>query len=107
MRLSVLFAALAVAAPIGFYAGSASAQSYRYYDDQSIVFGRRHAYEGAWCARENVGGGTVQEDCSFDSFERCRRLVIQGNRGFCTQNPAFVAGYGGEPQRKKKRRVQR
>jgi hypothetical protein len=106
MRLSVLFAALAVAAPIGFYAGSASAQSYRYYDDQSIVFGRRHAYEGAWCARENVGGGTVQEDCSFDSFERCRRLVIQGNRGFCTQNPAFT-GYHERPVRKKKRHAHR
>ena len=99
MRLSFLFAALAIAAPFGFYAGSASAQ---FYEDQSIVFGRRHLHEGAWCARENVGGGTVQEDCSFDSFERCRRLVIQGNRGFCTQNPAF-AGYHERPIRKKTR----
>ena len=103
MRLSVLFAALAVAAPIGFYAGSASAQ---YYQDQSIVFGRRHLYEGAWCARENVGGGTVQEDCSFDSFELCRRLVIQGNRGFCTQNPAF-AGFDERAYRKKQKKKRR
>ena len=103
MRLRILFAALAIAAPVGLSAGSASAQ---YYQDQSIVFGRRHLHEGAWCARENVGGGTVQEDCSFDSFELCRRLVIQGNRGFCTQNPAFT-GYHERPIRKKKRRARR
>ena len=106
MRLSSLIAALAVAAPIGLCAGSASAQ---FFEGQSILGGRPHGsvYEGRWCAQENIGGGAVQEDCSFDSFERCRRLVIQGNRGFCTQNPAFVAGYGGEPRRKKKRRVER
>ena len=99
MRLSVLIAALAVAVPFGLCVGSASAQMF--------LFGRRHGYvyEGAWCAREN-NGGSIQEDCTFDSFERCRQAVIQGNRGFCTQNPAFVAGYGGEPQRKKKRRVE-
>ena len=104
MRLSVLIAALAVAAPLGLCAGAASAQLFQ---DQSVLFGRRHGYvyEGAWCARENIGG-SIQEECTFDSFERCREAVVQGNRGFCTQNPAFVAGYGGEPQRKKKRRVQ-
>ena len=103
MRLSALIAALIVAAPLGLCAGSASAQMF---EDQSPLFGRRHGYvyEGAWCARENIGG-SIQEDCTFDSFEACRRLVIQGNRGFCTQNPAYVAGYGGPPQRKKKRRA--
>ena len=103
MRLSVLFAALAVAASIGLCAGSASA---RMFQDQSILFGRRHGYvyEGRWCARENTGGDRVDEDCTFDSFEACRRLVVQGNRGFCTQNPAFT-GYGGPPPRKKKRRA--
>jgi hypothetical protein len=30
--------------------------------------------------------------------------VIQGNRGFCTQNPAFT-GYDVRPTRKKKRRT--
>jgi hypothetical protein len=105
MRLSVLIAALAVAAPLGLCAGAASAQLF---ENQSVLFGRRHGYvyEGAWCARENIGPA-VQEDCTFDSFELCRQAVIQGNRGFCTQNPAFVAGYGGEPRRKKKRRFLR
>ena len=104
MRLPLLIAALVVAGPIGLFAGSASAQMF---EDQSPLFGRRHGYvyEGAWCARENIGG-SIQEDCMFDSFELCRLAVIQGNRGFCTQNPAFVAGYGGPP-RKKKRHVQR
>jgi hypothetical protein len=102
MRLSVLSAALAVAAPLGLCAGSASAQLF---EDQSVLFGRRHGYvyEGAWCARENIGGN-VQEDCTFDSFERCRQAVIQGNRGFCTQNPAY-AGPEPAPVRGKKRRA--
>jgi hypothetical protein len=102
MRLSALVAGLLVVAPIGLYAGTASAQ---FLQDQSVLFGRPHGsvYEGAWCARENIGG-SIQEDCTFDSFEACRRAVIQGNRGFCTENPAYAAGYGGEPVRKKKRR---
>ena len=101
MRLSILIAALAVAAPLGLGAGSASAQ---FFEDQSPLLGRRHGYvyEGAWCAREQTGGGRVEEDCTFDSFEACRRLVTQGNRGFCTPNPAFT-GYDERPVRKKRR----
>jgi hypothetical protein len=103
MRLSALIAALAVAAPIGFCAGSASAQ---FFEGQSVLGGRPlgSGYQGRWCAQENIGGGAVQEDCSFDSFEACRRLVIQGNRGFCGQNPAF-RGDRQPPPRKKKRSV--
>jgi hypothetical protein len=101
MRLAVLIAALAVAAPIGLGAGSSSAQVF---EDQSVLFGRRHGYvyEGPWCAREDIGGGAVQEHCGFNSFEDCRRLVLQGNRGFCTQNPAF-AGFDQRPTRARKR----
>ena len=104
MRCRILIAALVVAAPIGLYAGSASAQ---YFEGQSILFGRPHGsvYEGRWCARESTGGGRIDEDCTFDSFEACRRLVVQGNRGFCSPNPAY-AGYR-EPLRKKKRRAYR
>jgi hypothetical protein len=105
MRLSMMIAGLVVAAPIGLCAGSASAQ---FFQDQSVLFGRPwgSVYEGRWCAREQTGGGRVEEDCTFDSFEACRRLVIQGNRGFCTQNPAF-AGYYERPLYKKKRRARR
>ena len=57
MRLAVLMTALAVAAPIGLWAGSSSA---RVFEDQSVLFGRRHGYvhEGPWCAREDIGGGS-------------------------------------------------
>jgi len=105
MRLSVLIAALAIAAPLGLCAGAASAQLF---EDQSVLFGRRHGYvyEGAWCAREDIGGGSIQEDCTFDSFDNCRLAVVQGNRGFCTQNPAFT-GYHERPVRKKKRHAHR
>jgi hypothetical protein len=98
MRLSYLIAALAIAAPIGVMAGTASAQIF---EDQGPITGRRwgHAYEGRWCARQD-GGGDIQEDCSFDSFEACRLLVISGNRGFCTQNPAWEGPERGPPRRR-------
>ena len=44
---------------------------------------------GAWCARTNTGAGRVQENCGFKSIEACRRWVTGGNRGFCSQNPAY------------------
>ena len=105
MRLSILFAALAVAAPIGLFAGQASAQMF---EGQSVLFGRLHGsiYEGRWCANEDTGGGRVEENCHYDSFERCRRAVIQGNRGFCTQNPAY-AGFDQRAYRKKQKKKRR
>jgi hypothetical protein len=96
MRFSFLIAALVVAAPISLCAGPASADAY------DILFGTRHPYEGPWCAQMNTGAGRVEEDCTFKSFEACRQMVISGNRGFCTQNPAFT-GYYEHPIRKKKR----
>ena len=101
MRLSILVAAVAVAAPIGLYAGTASAQ---FFEGQSLLFGRPHGsvYEGRWCANQDTGG-RIEAECHFDSFEECRRLAIQGNRGFCTQNPAFT-GLPQRPLRSKKRR---
>ena len=102
MRLSVLIAAVALAAPIGLYAGSASAQ---YFEGQSPLFGRPYGsvYQGRWCANQNAGG-RMEEDCHFDSFEQCRRLAVQGNRGFCTQNPHYVPRPGFEPRKKRYRR---
>jgi len=97
MRLPALIAVLVVAAPIGLCAGSASAQ---FFQDQSVLFGRRHAYEGPWCAHSNSGGDRVEEDCGFNTFEACRRAVLGENSSFCTQNPAFD-GYP-QPVRKKK-----
>jgi hypothetical protein len=100
MRLSVVIAILAVAAPAVLCAGSASAQ---FFEGQSVLFGRSHVYQGPWCAYNNTGADRVEEDCSFNSFEACSREAGL-NRGFCTQNPAY-AGRPGAPVRKKKRRA--
>src|ERR1044071_2946337 len=70
--------------------------------EQGLIFGRYHVYEGAWCARQDTGGGRIDEDCTFDSFEACRRLIVAGNRGFCSPNPAFT-GYDARPARIKRR----
>jgi hypothetical protein len=94
MRLSVLFAALAFAAPVGLCAGSASAQ---FFQGQSVLFGRPNGPEGPWCVHRNTGADRVEEDCSFNSFELCNREA-QLNRGFCTQNFAGSV----QPVRKKK-----
>jgi hypothetical protein len=71
IRFSFLIAGLIISAPVGLYAGPASANA------------------AAWCARVNTGAGRVQENCIFNSIEACRRTVLSGNRGFCTRNPAF------------------
>ncbi len=87
MRPSILIAALVVAMPIGLGAGTALAQ----FTDQSVLFGRRHAYvyEGAWCGHQDEGGNSL-EDCSFSSFAQCQRAMMGTNNSFCTQNPAFT-----------------
>jgi hypothetical protein len=97
MRLSVLIAALAVAAPIGLCAGPASAQ---FFQDQSVLFGRRVGPQAPWCSHENTGGENVTEDCSFNSFEQCRRIAMGVNNTFCTQNPRYDVNV--QPVRRKK-----
>jgi hypothetical protein len=100
MRLPVLIAVLAVATPAALCAGSASAQ---FFEGQSVLFGRSHVYQGRWCAYNNTGADRVEEDCSFNSFEACNREASL-NRGFCTQNPAYV-GPAAPAVRNKKRRA--
>jgi len=63
-------------------------------------------YEGPWCSRASIGGGSVQENCQFRTFEDCRRSVLGGNRGFCTQNPRY-AGELPPPRRKHGKRSRR
>jgi hypothetical protein len=91
MRLPITAAALTVGLSMLATASPAAAD---------LLFGRRNVYEGAWCARMNTAAGRVEEDCTYDSFERCRQMVIAGNRGFCTQNPA----YAGQPQQRRYKR---
>jgi hypothetical protein len=103
MRVLVQVAAIAAVVLIGLQAGAASAQ---YFQDQSILFGRRHVYEGRWCAYVNSGFGRVEEDCTFNSFAACQRALVNSNFGFCSQNPGY-AGPPAVPARKSKRRAKR
>lgn len=52
------------------------------------------AQQGPWCAVVSMGWGDAQWDCRYASIEDCRPNVIAGNRGFCTQNPAWPGWHG-------------
>ena len=58
----------------------------------SILFDLRagqayaQAFEGPWCALQNVGSGSMVENCRMATFEQCRLEVVAGNRGFCKPN---------------------
>ncbi len=45
--------------------------------------------QGPWCLNITFGAGGTESDCSFASFEQCRREILGGNRGFCEQNPRW------------------
>ena len=57
--------------------------------------------EGRYCAVVSNGNGSAKEICNFNDFESCRMEVVSGNRGFCNNNPRWVAAHGlpwgGEP----------
>jgi Protein of unknown function (DUF3551) len=48
---------------------------------------------GPWCAVVNIGTGNVVWECQYWSYQHCVQNVLAGNRGFCNQNPSFVAPY--------------
>jgi hypothetical protein len=50
-------------------------------------------YQGPWCAVE-TGRNTGYWNCRMRTFEECRREVVAGNRGVCTQNPNWPGWYG-------------
>jgi hypothetical protein len=52
------------------------------------------AKEAPWCAVLSMGRGGAYWDCQYNSIEECRPNVIAGNRGFCNENPRFVAPSG-------------
>src|SRR5262249_20352911 len=60
------------------------------------------AYQGPWCAVENVGGD-VRYDCSMRTLEQCVSLIIAGNRGFCNPNPYYRGPEAAPPGVKRKR----
>lgn len=57
------------------------------------------AAEGPWCALRNFGSD-ISEDCQFRTFEQCQQTIVAGFRGFCNQNPRWVA----EPAKSSMRR---
>ena len=48
------------------------------------------ADEAPWCAVTNAGPD-MHWDCRYQSAEQCAPAVIAGNRGFCNNNPYYVA----------------
>jgi hypothetical protein len=56
-----------------------------------LVFGLQptRADEAPWCAVVSEG----YWDCQYHTIEECRPNVLAGNRGWCNQNPYFVAPY--------------
>ena len=47
--------------------------------------------EGAWCGREDIGGGVIAERCHFMTYQECREIMLGGSATSCTQNPRYVA----------------
>ncbi len=48
------------------------------------------AYEAPWCAIINQGSETIEEACSFRTFELCRAESDRwGPSTFCRQNPRY------------------
>jgi hypothetical protein len=70
--------------------------------DWNWITGQSGFDTGRWCANMTAGVNYVQRDCTFNSIEQCRQVILSGNRGFCSLNPAY------RPQpapRYKKRRI--
>jgi hypothetical protein len=49
---------------------------------------RAAGYDAPWCAVTKDGD---HWDCQYRSFAECQPNVLAGNRGWCNQNPYFVA----------------
>lgn len=100
MRVSLLIAALAVAAPLGLSAGPAEAQ---FFQGQTWWGGRPNTPKAPWCLNLNSGFDRVEEDCSFFSFAACQRALGNPNNGFCTQTSTYVPPPPAQPRRKKRK----
>ena len=63
------------------------------------------AYEGPWCAIQNMGNGSAYEDCQYATLEACRPNVLAGNRGFCNPNPRWVGTPNAKPRARNRRQA--
>jgi hypothetical protein len=100
MRISLVIAALAVAAPLTLSAGPASAQ---FFQGQTWWGGRPNTPKGAWCLNANTGAERVEEDCSFNSLAACQFARGNPNNGFCTRTSAYAPPPPAQSRRKKRR----
>jgi hypothetical protein len=64
------------------------------------------AAEAPWCAVIQNSTESVYWDCQYGSIEQCRQIVLAGNRGWCNQNPYFVA-YGSATKKHYRKRYTR
>src|SRR5262245_49411384 len=103
MRISLVIAALAVAAPLGLAADPASAQ---FFQGQTWWGGRPNSPDAPWCLNENSGFDQVRRDCSFATFSACQFALGNPNNGFCTQASVSAVPPPPGPRRRTKRRSQ-
>ena len=100
MRMSLVIAALAVAAPLGFSAGPAAAQ---FFQGQTWWGGRPNTPKAPWCLNANSGAGRVEEECSFGSLAACQRALGNPNNGYCTRTSAYAPAPPAAPRRTKRK----
>jgi Protein of unknown function (DUF3551) len=48
--------------------------------------------DAPWCAVQSLGTGEMEWDCEYATADACAPAVVAGNKGFCNENPYFVAG---------------
>jgi hypothetical protein len=47
--------------------------------------------DAPWCAVRSLGTGEMEWDCEYATVDACAPTVVAGNKGFCNENPYFVA----------------
>jgi hypothetical protein len=52
------------------------------------------SFRGLWCAKQDIGGGTVQERCDFPTFASCYRYVGSMPKSFCVPNQWRADNWG-------------
>jgi hypothetical protein len=61
-----------------------------------------------WCLRYDIGGNSVQENCTLPSFEACyAERTYWGTTAFCSPNPAYSLDWSHEARRKARHRKHR
>jgi len=62
------------------------------------------AREAPWCAVISTSEDSVYWDCQYFSFEKCRSVVLAGNRGWCNPSPYATPETQEKPPAKRRTR---